>query len=135
MKRIFFNHFTSFTNWILLVGGLTAAIGLRFVDSIPAERLYWYRVTAYLIIIFFFLRIIIQNLFLKNFVGWTQQIIQIKLNSKKGIVIPFNQIKSFELKQEVLYLKTREKQLSFDLKSYRHKHVEKLLRILTKYTK
>lgn len=95
-------------------------------------QLYWYRVMAYLVVMFFFGKIIVQNLLLKNFVGWSRQAMQIKIGTRKNTMLFFDRIKKYQFQKGILQIDTNDGNHLFDLRGYSEKSINKLLRILEK---
>ena len=135
MKRIFFNNSMSVFNIVTMVVGITAVIALNFVKDIPYEQLYWYKISAYGLVVLYFLKIIVQNLMLRNFVGWTSRSIQIKIGTRVNTVIAFSEVKRHSFNNGILTVKTDDKDYTFDLKNYNNKDIKKLLGIFDKYSK
>ena len=135
MKRIYFNNALSIFNITSIIIGVTAVIGLNFVKNISYEQLYWYKMTAYAFIVVVFGKTIVQNLILKNFVGWNSKTLQIKINTRKNTQIYFNEVSKYSLTQKILNIKTASQDYSFDLKDYRDRDAQKILRILKKFAK
>ncbi|AQX11385.1 hypothetical protein BAX94_09315 [Elizabethkingia meningoseptica] len=135
MKRIYFNNALSIFNITSIILGVTAVIGLNFVKDISYEQLYWYKMAAYCFIIVVFGKTIVQNVFLKNFVGWNSKTFQIKINTRKNTLIYFDQISKYSLTHKILNIDTPNQKYSFDLNNYRERDVQKILWILKKYAK
>jgi len=130
MKRIIFHHFTSVFNLSILIVCITAIIGLNFLKDIPPQQLYWYQVGAYMLLILYFLRIFIQNVFLKNFVGWTRNSLQIKIGTRKNTLLYFDKIQQFTFRNGELKITTDEEIFHYNLKKFSPKSIQKFLRIL-----
>jgi len=135
LKRIYFNNALSIFNITSIIIGVTAVIGLNFVKNISYEQLYWYKMTAYAFIVVVFGKTIVQNLILKNFVGWNSKTLQIKINTRKNTLIYFNEVSKYSLTHKILNIKTTSQDYSFDLKDYRDRDAQKILRILKKFVK
>lgn len=129
-KKIYFNNEASVTTIsILMVAGL-AIIGLNFVKDISPKELYAYKVSAYLLVIAIFVKKIIENLWLKNFIGWTKRILHLKINSRQIETIHRSDIKKVEFNSGILTIKTSGKNFVYDLEPYRNQDVQKLLKII-----
>ena len=133
MKRIYFNHISSWKNGIIIIPALICFL-IGSLDLFNEPYADWNRrifgIGSILLVIFF-----LKMVYGRYYVGWNKVGITIRIKSFLGKSFNFKDIKSTDLENGILTIVKKDgKKIELDLREIEKNDVERLTEILIKNT-
>ena len=133
MKRIYFNHISSWKNGVLIISSIICSLIGTF-ELFSEPNIVWNKrifALGSILMVIFFARMVIG----KYYVGWNKIGITIRIKSFLGKSFNFKDVKSTDLQNGILTVVKKDgKKIELDLSEIQENDVERITEILIENT-